>query len=104
VDEDGWGTLRVRGRLEVTYTEPEDPAYLDHPWFRDRRSRPAEVQRSAVHVRRSARFDPQGTPEDPFSVSTSGYLGFERLADRVPEDYDPPSRLPGEVASPSGGG
>ncbi|MEM6326065.1 MAG: carboxypeptidase-like regulatory domain-containing protein [Bacteroidota bacterium] len=89
-DDDGWGTLRVRGRLDVTYAEPEDPAYLDHPWTSERRRRPATVQTSGVHVRRSARFDPQGTPEDPFAISTSGYFGFERLADRVPEDYDPP--------------
>ena len=37
----------------------------------------------------SARIDPQGTPEDPFAVWTSGYLGFERLADEVPDDYVP---------------
>lgn len=88
VEEGGWGTLRVRGRLDVTYAEPEDPAYLDHPWFRDHRRRPADVQVSGLHVRRFARFDPQGTPEDPYAISTSGYLGFERLADRVPEDYE----------------
>ena len=92
VDDDGWGTLRIRGRLDVTYREPEDPAYLDSDWFNDRRSRPSSVQVSGLHVRRSARFDPQGTPEDPFSISTSGYLGFERLADRVPEDYTPGNR------------
>ena len=39
--------------------------------------------------RGNARFDPQGTPEDPYAITTSGYLGFERLADAVPEDYVP---------------
>ena len=90
VGDDGWGTLRVRGHLEVTFREPEEPAYLRSDWFRGGRSRPAEVQISGLRIRRGARFDPQGTPEDPFAISTSGYLGFERLADRVPEDYAPP--------------
>jgi len=92
VDDDGWGTLRARGRLEVTYGgEPEEPAYLRSRWFPDRRSRPDRVQRSALHLDRSlVRIDPQGTPEDPFSMSASGHMGFERLADRVPEDYAPP--------------
>ncbi len=90
VDSAGWGTLRVRGRLEITYREPEDPAYLQSDWFRERRSRPDPVQRSALVVERGrARVDPQGTPEDPFAITTSGYLAFERLADLVPEDYAP---------------
>lgn len=91
VDSTGWGTLRVPGRLEVAYTEREDPAYPRSAWFREPRQRPASVQRSALHVGGRARIDPQGTPEDPFAVSTSGYLAFERLADRVPEDYVPPA-------------
>ena len=91
-EADGWGTLRARGRVEVVYDgEPEEPAYLASEWFRERRSRPDPVQRSALHLERSAvRIDPQGTPEDPFAVATSGHLAFERLADRVPEDYRPP--------------
>ena len=91
-DSAGWGTLRVRGRLEVTYHgEPEAPEYLRSDWFRERRSRPDRAQRSALTVERGrARIDPQGTPEDPFAVSASGYLAFERLADLVPEDYTPP--------------
>ncbi|MEL6615836.1 MAG: hypothetical protein AAFQ43_08865, partial [Bacteroidota bacterium] len=76
-------------RLEVTYGEPEDPAYPRSAWFREPRQRPARLQRSALHVGGRARIDPQGTPEDPFAVSASGYLAFERLADRVPEDYAP---------------
>ncbi|MGB3545222.1 carboxypeptidase-like regulatory domain-containing protein [Rubrivirga sp.] len=90
LEEDGWGTLRVRDRLDVTYTEPEDPAYLESDWFSERRRRPNGEQRSSLYVERGrARIDPQGTPVDPFAVSVSGYLGFERLADRVPEDYGP---------------
>ena len=91
VDDDGWGTLRAPGRLEVVYSgEPEEPAYLTSEWFRERRRRPDPVQRSALHLDQSAvRIDPQGTPEDPFAVAASGHLGFERLADRVPEDFRP---------------
>ena len=101
VEDDGWGTLRVRDRLDVVYAEPEDPAYLSHEWFRERRRRPSAEQRSSLTVRRGrARIDPQGTPEDPFAVSVSGYLGFERLADRVPEDYAPPGL---EVGAARGG-
>ena len=92
VDADGWGTLRARGRVEVVYHgEPEEAAYLRSEWFRERRYRPDPVQRSALYLDRSAvRVDPQGTPEDPFSISTSGHMAFERLADRVPEEYRPP--------------
>ena len=93
LEDDGWGRLRVWGRLEVTYAgEPEEPRYLTSDWFHEQRSRPDRVQRSALHLDgTSARIDPQGTPEDPFAVSTSGHMAFERLADRVPEDYRPPA-------------
>ncbi len=92
-DADGWGTLRARGRLDVTYAgEPEEPAYLRSEWFREPRHRPDPVQRSALTVARSrVRIDPQGTPEDPFALSASGYFGFDRLADLVPADYALPS-------------
>ncbi|WP_412060979.1 carboxypeptidase-like regulatory domain-containing protein [Rubrivirga sp. IMCC45206] len=91
VDADGWGTLRVRDRLEVVYDgEPEEPAYLRSEWFRESRSRPDPVQRSALTVDRGrARIDPRGVPEDPFAVSVSGHMAFERLADRVPRGYVP---------------
>ena len=95
VDDDGWGTLRARGRIDVVYEgEPEEEAYLRSEWFREDRARPDPVQRSSLHLDRGrARVDPQGTPEDPFGISTSGHLAFERLADRVPEAYRPPDDL-----------
>lgn len=91
-DADGWGTLRIRGRLDVTYGgEPEERAYLRSEWFRETRRRPDAVQRSSLELTGStARIDPQGTPENPFALSTAGHMAFERLADRVPEEY----RLP----------
>jgi hypothetical protein len=91
VGNDGWGTLRGFERIDVTYRgEPEEAAYLESEWFRERRSRPDSVQRSSLHLNGRARIDPQGTPEDPFAISASGHLAFERLADRVPEEYEPP--------------
>ncbi len=92
IEDDGWGTLRVEGSLAVTYRgEPEAPSYLESEWFTDRRIEPDAAQHSTVTVRRGrARIDPQGTPEHPDDLTMSGYFGFERLADRVPEDYDPP--------------
>ena len=91
VGEDGWGTLRVRGRLSVTYSgEPEEERYLTSDWFRESRGRPDPVQRSSIRLRGlTARIDPQGTPENPSAVVTSGHMAFERLADLVPEDYRP---------------
>ena len=95
VDADGWATLTVRGELEVTYDgEPEEAAYLRSDWFRGDHRRPDDRQRSTLSTsRRGARLDPQGTPVDPFAVSTTGHLAFERLADRVPRDYEPPVLL-----------
>lgn len=92
VGADGWATLTVRGRLEVVYDgEPEEPAYLRSAWFQGARRRPAPYQRSGLTTSRlNVRLDPQGTPLDPFAVSTTGHMGFERLADRVPRDYGQP--------------
>ncbi|PAP78524.1 carboxypeptidase-like regulatory domain-containing protein [Rubrivirga marina] len=92
VGDDGWGTLRGFERIDVTYRgEPEEAAYLESEWFREHRSRPRSVQESSLHLDGRVRIDPQGTPEDPFGISTSGHMAFERLADRVPEEYRPPN-------------
>ncbi len=88
--DDGWGTVRAPRTLIVTYLEEEDPAYLWSEWFQEDRDLTSPVQRSALVLEAGeALVDPQGTPIDPFAISAGGYLGFERLADRVPEDYDP---------------
>ncbi len=91
VDADGWATLTARGELEVTYRgEPEKAAYLRSDWFRGAHRRPDDRQRSTLRAdRRGARLDPRGTPVDPFALSTTGHMAFERLADRVPRDYEP---------------
>ena len=96
---DGWGTLRAPRLLVVSYAEEEDPAYLWSEWFREDRDQTRPIQRSGLQVEAGeAVIDPQGTPEDPFAVSASGYLGFERLADLVPEDYAPDAFNPDEFA------
>lgn len=91
-DEPGWGTLRVRDQLDIVFSgEPEEEAYLRSDWFRERRGRPDTVQRSGLRIRRGrARIDPQGTPEDPFAITTFGYMAFERLGDLLPAEYEPP--------------
>ena len=93
VDADGWATLRLRGRLEVAYDgEPEEPAYLRSEWYQGGNRQPGPSQRSTVVADRSGvRLDPQGTPVDPFALSTTGHMAFERLADRVPRDYGQPA-------------
>ena len=87
-DSTGWGRFRVSGRLGVRYTrEAESEAYLTSEWFRDARSSPALSQHSWVHIGGRERVDPQGTPEDPFALTVSGYMAFERLADLLPAEY-----------------
>jgi len=90
VDTTGWGTIRVRGQLGVESAETESPAYLESSWFRERRRRPDPTQHSTVRLHGGERIDPQGTPEDPFALTVSGYMAFERLADLLPADYEIP--------------
>lgn len=101
----GWGSLRFSGTIEVVYDgEPEDPAYLTSEWFPDDRRIPDDRQRSTLHLTEGAlRVDPKGAPENPLGITTSGYMAFERLADRVPEDYTPEAR-PWETAPPEASG
>ena len=88
-DSTGWGRFRVRGQLGVRYTrEAEAEAYVASEWFNEARSRPDPSQRSWIQVRGRDRIDPQGTPEDPFALTVSGYMAFERLADLLPAEYE----------------
>jgi len=92
-DEPGWFSLRYDGLLGVKYdVEPEVPAYLSSEWFREARSAPEPFQQSYLTLSSDAEeVDPQGNPADPFGVSASGYLAFERLGDLVPAEYVPPT-------------
>ena len=92
-DEAGWFALRYDGLLGVRYdVEPEVPAYLSSEWFREARSAPEPFQQSYLRLDSdSEEVDPQGNPTDPFGISASGYLAFERLGDLVPAEYVPPT-------------
>lgn len=90
----GWYHLQFDGMLGVGYeTEPEAPAYLSSEWFRESRATPYDRQQSYLQLTNGdpALVDPKGTPADPFAISASGYLAFERLGDLVPEEYVPPT-------------
>jgi hypothetical protein len=91
-DQPEWFHLAFDGMLTVTYDrEPEVPAYLTSEWFRGTRSRPDPRQESGLLLDGAEQLiDPNGSPADPFGVSASGYLAFERLGDLVPEEYRPP--------------
>lgn len=92
-DDPGWYSLRYEGLLGVKYdVEPEVPAYLSSEWFREARSAPEPFQQSYLTLDSDAEeVDPQGNPADPFGISASGYLAFERLGDLVPAEYVPPT-------------
>jgi hypothetical protein len=93
-DSAGWYTLRFDGgALNVMFDgEPEVPAYLTSEWFRGARSTPNPFQESDLILDGTEQsVDPSGNPEDPFGISASGYLAFERLADLVPAEYTLPT-------------
>ena len=89
-DRAGGGRLGFRGRLVVRFPELEDPAFVTSALVRGDRRQPGGEQRSVLELRADAvRLDERGTPASPLDVYTRGYLGFERLADLVPDDYEP---------------
>ena len=93
-DSAGFYTVKFDGSaIAVRFNgEPEVPAYLTSEWFRGGRSLPNEFQESDLlseTVRQTV--DPSGNAEDPFGISASGYLAFERLADLVPAEYQLPT-------------
>ncbi|MGB3545223.1 carboxypeptidase-like regulatory domain-containing protein [Rubrivirga sp.] len=89
-DRDGGGVLRFRGELGVRYDEPEDPAFARSALVRGESRPTANAQQSLIELRApEVRLDERGTPEAPLDVLTRGYMGFERLADLVPDDYAP---------------
>lgn len=92
-EDPSWYSLRYDGLLGVRYdVEPEVPAYLSSEWFREARSAPEPFQQSYLTLDSEAEeVDPQGNPTDPFGISASGYLAFERLGDLVPAEYVPPT-------------
>lgn len=88
--EEGAHQLEFVGVLEVIYLgEPEDDAFLDREWSRERRA-PREVQTSQLRfpiAEVSAQLDRFGRELDPRSIVVSGYMAFERFADELPREY-----------------
>ncbi len=82
--------LEFHGILQVIYVgEPEDPSYAESEWVSDRHDL-RDVQTSEFRfgiAQASARLDRFGEEVDPRSITVSGYMTFDRLADDLPLEY-----------------
>ena len=82
--------LEFHGILQMIYVgEPEDPSYLESEWVSERRTL-RDVQTSEWRFpipEVSARLDRFGEEVDPRSITVSGYMTFDRLADDLPIEY-----------------
>lgn len=82
--------LEFHGVMQVIYVgEPEHVSYLESEWG-PQRSRPDDVQTSEWRfpiAEVSARLDRFGEEIDPRSITVSGYMTFDRLADELPIEY-----------------
>lgn len=82
--------LEFHGILQIIYVgEPEDPSYLESEWVSERRAL-RDVQTSEWRFpipEVSARLDRFGEEVDPRSITVSGYMTFDRLADDLPIEY-----------------
>ena len=82
--------LEFHGILQVIYVgESEDPSYLESEWVSERRAL-RDVQTSEWRFpipEMSARLDRFGEEVDPRSITVSGYMTFDRLADELPIEY-----------------
>jgi carboxypeptidase-like protein len=88
---DSVGTvLRFSGYVEIIYDrELEDPAIM-RAQGSHRYRRPA-AQRSWIKLSDGpTKIDRLGSVVDPYGVTISGYLAFERVADELPKEYRPP--------------
>jgi len=81
--------LGFDGYVELIYMgETEDPAY--YAWSHGQASRSAKFQTSWITMERGPTIvDYKGDILDPYGVTFSGYLAFERVADEVPKEYRP---------------
>ena len=81
--------LELDGYVEIIYMgEEEDPAYYE--WSRGQARRGARAQTSWITMERGPTIvDYKGDILDPYGVTFSGYLAFERVADEVPKEYRP---------------
>lgn len=81
--------LDFDGYIELIYMgEEEDPSYFK--WQGAAGKRGARFQTSWITMERGpTSIDYKGDILDPYGVTFSGYLAFERVADEVPKEYRP---------------
>jgi len=81
--------LDFTGYVELIYIgETEDPSYYE--WRKEPRRKNTKYQTSWIVMERGPTIvDYKGDILDPYSVTFSGYLAFERVADEVPKEYRP---------------
>ena len=85
IREDGQVLLQFSYLLEVTYTkENEEWAYYKN-W-----STTSRPQKSLLRLNvPSTIINHQGTPYNPFDIFLQGYMGWEKMGDIMPIDYQP---------------
>ncbi len=85
--------LTFTGVLELTYfNESEDESFKR--WQRQPGWRRQGPQRSFMELNSGPTLiDESGEVIDPYGVVVYGYFAFERIADKVPKEYRPPSWL-----------
>jgi CarboxypepD_reg-like domain len=82
-------TLNFQGYIEIAYMgEVEHPSYAE--WSGAYGRRGERFQTSWVVMEHGpTTIDYKGDILDPYGVTFSGYLAFERVADEVPKEYRP---------------
>ncbi len=86
--------LAFSGVVEVTYLdEIETRAY--QRWSGRDTWRRADAQRSWIRLTDGpTRIDQYGEVIDPYGVTIYGFFAFERVADQLPKEYQPPTKVP----------
>lgn len=81
--------LDFEGYIEITYMgEEEHPSFAE--WQGDYGVRGARFQTSWITMERGpTAVDYKGDILNPYGVTFSGYLAFERVAEEVPKEYRP---------------
>ncbi len=84
--ETGEAVLAVKGKLRVAYTlESPEKRYLDKSGLSDQNT----IQVSIIEFPEEIVIEHNGYFYDQRSMLVLGYWGWEKLADRLPYDYDP---------------
>jgi hypothetical protein len=95
VAADGAILLRYTGELQVSYlNEAPDLRYHEAMAPLGPPSAPGPAQRQVSRLRlltRAAEIQPNGSLTNPLDVLVSGYLGFEKIGEFLPLNYEPPA-------------